>query len=143
MFNILTQAKYHPFIMINDLTLEEMNTMTLNINELQNWKSSISVRGFILDASILQTNYTTHGINNGKSSMMDIFSLINHPRNKEILVIEPTKFSPSNPSSWKELYKYIQLAALQNGISLGVKMVGSHLVTTMCSVKEEEWLNVL
>ena len=62
-----------------------------------------------------------------KTSMMDIFSLIHRQRNKEILIIEPTKYAPANPSSWKELYKYIQLAAFQNGISLGVNKGGKSL----------------
>ena len=75
--------------------------------------------------------------------MMDIFYLVHHPRNKQIIVIEPKKNSPSNPSSWKEIYKYIQLAAFQTGISLGVNKGGNSLGYYNVHCKGEEWLNVL
>ena len=120
LLNISIQTGYHTFIMNNISTIEDINTLRVNINKLENWKGSIFVICLILDASILKTKDVMHGMDEETTSMMDIFSLVHHPRNKQIIVIEPKKCASSNPSSWNELYKYIQVADLQSGISLGV-----------------------
>ena len=48
--------------MNNKSTVEDINTLRVNINELQNWKGSIHVRYLVLDASILKTKNVMHGM---------------------------------------------------------------------------------
>ena len=123
--------------MNNMSTIEDINMLRGNIKELENWKASVLVKSLILDASILKTKDQIHGMDVETTSMMDIFFLVYHPQNKQIMVIEPNKYAPSDPSSWNALYKYIQLAALQSGTSLGVNKVGKSLVYYNFQCKRE------
>ena len=77
--------------MSNISTIEDNNMLRGNINELENWKGSIFVRSLILDASILKTKDVINVMDDETTSMMDIFSLVHHPQNKQIIVIEPKK----------------------------------------------------
>ena len=69
--------------MNNISTIKDMNMLRGNINKLENWKGSILVKYFILDASILKTNDLINGMDDDTTSMMDIFSLVHHPRKKK------------------------------------------------------------
>ena len=89
-----------------------------NVQEAKYW-SSKEINGL---------EFTSSEVNKVSTENQDYITINELSlRDKEILVIEPTKYAPSNPSSWKELYKYIQLAAFQNGISLGVNKGGKSL----------------
>ena len=84
-------------------TIKDINRLRGNIKELKNWKGSILGKYLILDVSILKTKDVINGMDDATTSMMDTFSLVHHPRNKHIIVIEPKEYYPSNPSSWNEL----------------------------------------
>ena len=62
LLNISIQTGYHTFIMNNILTIEDINTLRVNINKLENWKGSIFVICLILDSSILKTKDLMHGM---------------------------------------------------------------------------------
>ena len=79
LLNISINTGYHPFIMNNISTIQDINMLRGNINELENWKGSIFVRSLILDAYILKTKDVINGMDDETTSMMDIFSLVHHP----------------------------------------------------------------
>ena len=64
--------------MNNISTIEDMNLLRGNIKELENWKSSVLVKSFILDSSILKTKDQIHVMDLETTSMIDIFSLVYH-----------------------------------------------------------------
>ena len=46
----------------------------------------------------------------------DIFSLVDVPMNKEMLVFDPNLYKPSSGTGWRDLYAYLLQCVLKYGI---------------------------
>ena len=91
-----------------NISENEIHRLSQSIQDIEKWHSPIKVKASICDVKILSQ------IQSGETLQfptpiegVDIFSLVDEPRHKHVIVFDQAIFRPSNTDSWKNLYKYL------------------------------------